>query len=127
MKRQDLQIQVPCPLCKLGKYPSGARCSTCEGEGWVLTLLGVEIAALIDDRIQRKYGKSLMDTTPTISASDKTQTAQANPTHKQENVSPAKNLPGAAPKLPDKSTNLLSMPTPREHRRSPQTGAWTLP
>lgn len=120
MKRQELQIQVPCPICKLGKYPSGARCSTCEGEGWVLTLLGVEIAALIDDRIQRKYGKSPVDTVAKLEV--KAPGGQAKEVVKGQPVSsPAPVVPHGTPEVQSRGLQV------RRNGNSPQTGTWTLP
>lgn len=37
----DLEFEVQCPVCSLGRMPdSGAKCSTCDGTGLVLTGLG---------------------------------------------------------------------------------------
>lgn len=44
---QDLELEASCPACRLGKLPSGANCSTCEGRGIVATPLGLHILAFV--------------------------------------------------------------------------------
>jgi hypothetical protein len=43
----DIELETPCPACVLGKTPSGANCSTCEGRGLVLTPVGEHLLAFV--------------------------------------------------------------------------------
>jgi hypothetical protein len=44
---QDLELEALCPTCQLGRMPSGANCSTCEGTGIVLTPVGEHLLAFV--------------------------------------------------------------------------------
>ncbi len=44
---QDLELEVPCPACRLGKNPSGGECSTCRGKNYVVTPIGRQILSFV--------------------------------------------------------------------------------
>ena len=43
----DIELETLCPACSLGRTPSGAACSTCEGTGIVLTPVGEHLLAFV--------------------------------------------------------------------------------
>jgi DnaJ-class molecular chaperone len=44
---EDLILERPCPTCLVGRSPSGADCSTCNGRGIVVTPLGLHILSFV--------------------------------------------------------------------------------
>jgi hypothetical protein len=110
----------------MGKYPSGARCSTCEGKGSVLTLIGVEIRQMIDEIVEARYGKSTLASTAQLPASDKAEATKANPAPIKANGSATPNLSRAALDIPAGTQNVRSVQSTKPGR-SPQKGTWEIP
>ena len=64
LELSDLEFERSCPLCTLGKTPSGAVCSTCNGEGIIVTMLGYHVLAFVAMYLDRFKSGKLNDPIP---------------------------------------------------------------
>jgi hypothetical protein len=60
IKPEEFELETSCPGCVVGFMPSGAKCSTCDGTGIVLTPLGAHILDFMfrnASRYRKLFGK----------------------------------------------------------------------